>query len=59
MQGSISTVESVGPESSELNRVIQEPIKLEEIVVPDSNLGKATVWVGDSLLGMESSNTTR
>ena len=42
-----------------MNRVIREPIRVEEIVFSDSDLGKATVWVGDSLLGMESSSKTR
>ena len=52
-------VESTGPGSSELNRMIREPIKLEEIVFSHSDLGKATIWVGDSLLGMESSSKTQ
>ena len=26
--------------------MIREPIKVEEIVFPDSDLGKAIVWVG-------------
>ena len=42
-----------------MNRVIWEPIKVEEIVFPDSDLGKATVWAEDSLLGMESSSRTQ
>ena len=32
---------------------------MEEIVFSDSDLGEAIVWVGDSLLGMESSSRTR
>ena len=52
-------VESAEPGSSDLNRVIREPINVEEIVFSDGNLGKAIVWVGDSLLGMESSSRTR
>ena len=58
-QGSINTVESAEPGSSDLNRVIREPINVEEIVFSDGDLGKATVWVGDSLLGMESSSRTQ
>ena len=57
--GSIDMVESAEPGSSNLNRVIREPINVEEIVFSDSDLGKATVWVGDSLLGMESSSRTQ
>ena len=57
--GSINMVESVEPGSSDLNRVIREPINVEEIVFSDYNLGKATIWVGDSLLGMESSSRTQ
>ena len=57
--GSINMVESAEPGSSDLNRVIREPINVEEIVFSDGDLGKATVWVGDSLLGMESSSRTR
>ena len=52
-------VERVEPGSSDLNQVIREPIRVEEIVFSDSDLGKATVWVGDSLLDMESSSRTR
>ena len=57
--GSINTVESTKQGSSDLNRVIREPINVEEIVFSDSDLGKATVWVRDSLLGMESSSRTQ
>ena len=57
--GSINMVESAEPGSSDLNRVIREPINVEEIVFSDGDLGKETVWVGDSLLGMESSSRTR
>ena len=32
---------------------------MEEIVFSGSDLGKATVWVGDSLFDMESSSRTR
>ena len=39
--------------------MIREPIKVEEIVFSDSDLGKATVWAEDSLLGMESSSKTQ
>ena len=49
-------VVSAEPGSSDLNRVIREPINVEEIVFSDGDLGKVTVWVGDSLLGMESSS---
>ena len=59
MQGSINTVESIEPGLSDLNRVMQEPINVEEIMFFDSDLGKATVWAGDSLLGMESSSRTQ
>ena len=52
-------MESAQPRSSDLNRVIQEPINVEEIVFSNGDLGKATVWVGDSLLGMESSSRTQ
>ena len=52
-------VESAEPGSSDLNRVIREPINVEEIVFSDYNLGKATIWVGDSLLGMKSSSRTQ
>ena len=52
-------VESAEPRSSDLNRVIREPINVEEIVFSDGDLGKVTVWVGDSLLGMESSSRTQ
>ena len=45
--------------SSDLNQVVREPIRVEEIVSSDNDLGKVTVWVGDSLLGMESSSRTR
>ena len=52
-------VERAEPGSSDLNRMIREPINVEEIVFSDGDLGKATVWVGDTLLGMESSSRTR
>ena len=39
-------VESAEPGSSDLNRVIREPINVEEIVFSDGDLGKATVWPG-------------
>ena len=52
-------VESTKLGSLDLNRVIREPINVEEIVFSDGDLGKATAWVGDSLLGMESSSRTR
>ena len=58
-QGSKDMVECVEPGSSDLNQVIREPIRVEEIVFSDSDLGKAIVWVGDSLLDMESSSRTR
>ena len=32
---------------------------MEEIVFSEGDLGKATVWVGDPLLGMESSSRTQ
>ena len=41
--GSINTVESAEQGSSDLNRVIREPLNVEEIVFSDSDLGKATV----------------
>ena len=59
VQGSINTVEDAEPGSSELNRMIREPIKVEEIVFSNSDPGKATIWVEDSLLGMESSSRTQ
>ena len=52
-------MESAEQGSSDLNRVIREPINVEEIVFSNGDLGKATVWVGDSLLGMESSSRTQ
>ena len=58
-QGSINTMESAEPGSSDLNRVIREPINVEEIVFSDGDLGKAVVCVGDSLLGMEPSSRTQ
>ena len=58
-QGSINMVESAELGSSDLNRVIREPINVEEIVLSNGDLGNATIWVGDSLLGMESSSRTQ
>ena len=52
-------VENAGPGSSELNQVTRDPIRVEEIVFPDNDLGKVTVWVGIPLLGMESPSRTR
>ena len=56
---SIDTVHSAEPGSSDLNRAIREPVNVEEIVFSDGDLGKAPVWAGDSLLGMESSSKTQ
>ena len=52
-------VESAESGSSDLNQVIRKPINVEEIVFSDADLGKVTVWVGGSLLGMESSSRTQ